>query len=164
MERTQELKAGTGVYMERCCPNSYGVVVRQPYDPIQHVGEDVVIDPRDKKKWAEQQIHWFIRQVSGRMEISCPVKLLTAPRGPKCLRCRRSQAPLSLKDRSWKGEDTMEDTNRNVFPPGRATAAKHETWRGEDGLRRRVSNLGQRYEAEEQALVRRSHRSQDDNY
>lgn len=65
MERTQELKAGTGVYMERCCPNSYGVVVRQPYDPIQHVGEDVVIDPRDKKKWAEQQIHWFIRQVRG---------------------------------------------------------------------------------------------------
>lgn len=58
----------------------------------------------------------------------------------------------------------MEDTNRNVFSPGRATAAKHETWRGEDGLRCRVSNLGQRHEAEEQALVRRSHRWQDDNY
>jgi hypothetical protein len=64
MERTQELSAGTGVYIERCCPNSYGVVVRQPYDPIQHQGEDVIIDPRDKKKWTERQIHWFIRQVS----------------------------------------------------------------------------------------------------
>jgi hypothetical protein len=56
----------------------------------------------------------------------------------------------------------VEDANRNVFPPGRATAAKHETRRGEDGLRHRVSNLGQQHEAEEQALVRRSHRSQDD--
>ena len=64
MERIQELSAGSSVYTERCCPNSYGVVVRQPYDPIQHQGEDVIIDPRDKKKWAERQIHWLIRQVS----------------------------------------------------------------------------------------------------
>jgi hypothetical protein len=135
MERTQELKAGSGVYMERCCPNSYGVVVRQPYDPMQHVGEDVVIDPRDKRKWAEQQIHWFIRQVSTAWEVSYQAKLLTAPQGPKCLRNRRSQAPLPFEDRSRKGEDTVEDSNRDVFSPGLAPATKHETRRGKDDLR-----------------------------
>jgi hypothetical protein len=34
------------------------------YDALKHQGEDVVIDPRDKQKWAERQIHWFIEQVS----------------------------------------------------------------------------------------------------
>jgi hypothetical protein len=63
MDRIQELKTLTTVYRHRCCANSYGIVVRRPYDPAHHQGEDVVIDPRDKKKWAERQIHWFIRQV-----------------------------------------------------------------------------------------------------
>lgn len=62
MGRIQELKTSTAVYTERCCANSYGIVVRRPYNPGEHLGEDVVIDPRDKQKWAEKQIHWFIRQ------------------------------------------------------------------------------------------------------
>jgi hypothetical protein len=62
IDRCQELKLGLGIYKERCCRASYGIVVRQPYDALEHQGEDVVIDPRDKKKWAERQIHWFIRQ------------------------------------------------------------------------------------------------------
>ena len=63
IDRTQELKSGNGVFQERCCRNSYGVVVRVPYDPIAHMGEDVVIDPRDNSKWAERQIDWIIKQV-----------------------------------------------------------------------------------------------------
>ncbi|KAK5083734.1 hypothetical protein LTR05_006239 [Lithohypha guttulata] len=62
IDRAQELKSGAGVFLERCCRNSYGVVVRAPYDPITHMGEDVVIDPRDGMKWAERQIDWIIKQ------------------------------------------------------------------------------------------------------
>jgi len=62
MDRIQELKTMTTVYKHRCCANSYGIVVRQPYNAILHQGEDVSIDPRDNNKWAEKQIHWFIRQ------------------------------------------------------------------------------------------------------
>ena len=63
MDRIQQIDRGIVVYKERCCRSSYGVVVRQPYNPYLHQGEDVSIDPRDKKKWAERQIHWFIKQV-----------------------------------------------------------------------------------------------------
>lgn len=63
MDRTQEIKNAFTAYAERCCRNSYGIVVRQLYDANQHQGEDIMVDPRDKKKWAERQIHWFIRQV-----------------------------------------------------------------------------------------------------
>ena len=57
LDRIQELKSAIGVYAERCCRNSYGIIVRQLYDPIRHQGEEVSIDPRDKKKWAERQIN-----------------------------------------------------------------------------------------------------------
>jgi hypothetical protein len=63
MDRVQQIKEGSIVYKERCCRNSYGIIVRQLYDPNIHKGEFVSQDPRDKKKWAEKQIHWFIRQV-----------------------------------------------------------------------------------------------------
>jgi len=42
---------------------SFGIVCREEYDPISHQGEDIVKDPFDKKRWAEQQICWIIRQV-----------------------------------------------------------------------------------------------------
>ena len=64
MDRIQQLSRGNVVYRERCCPNSYGIVVRQPFSPMLHALEDMVQDPRDNKKWAERQIHWFIKQVS----------------------------------------------------------------------------------------------------
>ena len=142
MERTQELSSGAGVYTERCCPNSYGVVVRQPYDPIQHQGEDVIIDPRDKNKWAERQIHWFIRQVSIGWRSPLVSSCLTTPSGPECLGCGRRQAPLSFEDRPGEGEDTMEDSDRDVFSPSHAAAPKHETRWCEDGLRSGISTGG----------------------
>ena len=30
----------------------------------KHFGQNVVDDPRDGKKWVEDQIEWFVRQVS----------------------------------------------------------------------------------------------------
>ena len=63
MNRSEELKHHNTIYNERCCPNSYGIVVRQPYNPLLHQGEEVVVDARDKQKWAENQIEWLIKQV-----------------------------------------------------------------------------------------------------
>jgi len=62
MNRCEELKHHNTIYNERCCPNSYGIVVRQPYNPLLHQGEEVVVDTRDKQKWAENQIEWLIKQ------------------------------------------------------------------------------------------------------
>lgn len=51
------------VFPKRRCRTSYGIVVREVYDPSRHIGEDVIRDPRDGQQWAERQIHWFIKQV-----------------------------------------------------------------------------------------------------
>ena len=51
------------IFPKRRCRTSYGIVVRELYDPTRHIGEDVVKDPRDGQQWAERQIHWFIKQV-----------------------------------------------------------------------------------------------------
>jgi hypothetical protein len=64
IDRIQALKYSGTVIRERCCRISYGVVVREKYDPLIHIGEEVSIDPRDKNKWAERQIHWLIKQVT----------------------------------------------------------------------------------------------------
>lgn len=65
MDRIQALSRGTVVYKERCCRQSYGVVSREPYDPIKHRGEKVEVDRLDKKRWAEGQIFWLIKKVGG---------------------------------------------------------------------------------------------------
>lgn len=77
MDRTQQLSQDIVVYSRRCCRSSYGIVCRQLYDPKKHQGEDVKIDPRDKQKWAEGQIHWFIEQARNpsRMQEHCPLIL-----------------------------------------------------------------------------------------
>ncbi|KAK5047574.1 hypothetical protein LTR84_006671 [Exophiala bonariae] len=62
MDRVQEIISDRNVYVERCCRSSYGVVARHPYNPMFHQGEPVSEDPRDKRRWAEQQIDWFIKQ------------------------------------------------------------------------------------------------------
>ena len=64
LDRVQQIKENRLVYKQRYCRCSYGVVVRQKYDPKFHIGEPLTNDPRDKRVWAEQQIDWFIIQVS----------------------------------------------------------------------------------------------------
>jgi hypothetical protein len=64
LERAQEIGKGIKPIRERCARVSYGLVVNQPYNPMKHVGEQVVKDPRDKKKWAIGQVEWLIQEAS----------------------------------------------------------------------------------------------------
>lgn len=66
IDRIQALRNMSRVFSERCSRISYGIVVRALYNPVDHLGEDIVIDPRDKTKWAERQIHWLVKQVRSR--------------------------------------------------------------------------------------------------
>ena len=58
------------MYPLRCCPISFGIVCREEYDATKHQGEIVVIDPFDKKRWAERQINWIIKQVCQSITLS----------------------------------------------------------------------------------------------
>ncbi|KAK5125632.1 hypothetical protein LTR85_011906 [Meristemomyces frigidus] len=62
LARTQALKGGPEVLSSRRCPVSYGVLCREAYDQTKHQGEDVEQDPFDKKRYAEKQVSWFIKQ------------------------------------------------------------------------------------------------------
>jgi len=59
----KEANRGNIVFDERCCRVSYGMVCRELYNPVTHMGEDIYYDPIDKKKWALHQIDWFVEQV-----------------------------------------------------------------------------------------------------
>jgi hypothetical protein len=63
MARTQLAKIGINVYARKCCPISLGVLCREEYDQAKHQGEQVTMDPFDKKRWAERQIRWIIKKV-----------------------------------------------------------------------------------------------------
>ncbi|KAF5239903.1 hypothetical protein FAUST_4672 [Fusarium austroamericanum] len=42
---------------------SYGIVIREPYNPMRHVGEQLETDEFDSaQRWAVNQIEWFIRK------------------------------------------------------------------------------------------------------
>ncbi|KAK4542172.1 hypothetical protein LTR36_007019 [Oleoguttula mirabilis] len=62
LARTQALKGGPEVLSSRRCPVSYGVLCRETYDQTKHQGEDIEQDPFDKKRYAEKQVSWFIKQ------------------------------------------------------------------------------------------------------
>ena len=64
MARIQKAKIGVNVYSKKCCPISVGILCRKEYSEKEHQGEDVGLDPFDKKRWAERQIQWIIKQVS----------------------------------------------------------------------------------------------------
>ena len=65
MDRIQAVSSKSPVFQERCCRLSYGVRCREEHNPenIRHLGQAVTIDPRDNKKYVENQIDWFIKQV-----------------------------------------------------------------------------------------------------
>ena len=62
-DRAQELGQLTKTITHRCARVSYGVVVNQRYDPQRHYNQVIYKDPRDKKKWALNQIEWLIKEV-----------------------------------------------------------------------------------------------------
>lgn len=69
LDRVQEIKSGFGAYKEICARNSYGIICREPYDPALHQGETITTDPHDKKRWAENQLQWLIKQVMSKNEV-----------------------------------------------------------------------------------------------
>jgi hypothetical protein len=125
MDRVQRLQGAGGVYPEKCCRASYGIVVRQKYDPIQHQGEDVSIDPRDSKKWAENQVHWFIRQVRDLVPESPFANGDTL--GPESVSRAGCEKPIPFEDQSRSRTSPMEDADRHVYPPGLTASQKPET-------------------------------------
>ena len=72
MDRVQAVNFKSPVFQERCCRLSYGIRCRELHDPvnISHLGKAVTIDPRDKKRYVENQIDWFIKQVGVPMKSS----------------------------------------------------------------------------------------------
>lgn len=81
MDRIQTIGRGNMIFKERCCRVSYGVRCREEYQPEKnkaHVGQKVVEDPRDGKKYVENQIDWFVKQVRCPSAIELPEKLMKA--------------------------------------------------------------------------------------
>jgi len=60
--RMQANMGGMDVFANRCCPVSFGILSRELYDPTRHIGEKVVQDPHDNRRWAEGQINWILKQ------------------------------------------------------------------------------------------------------
>ena len=58
---------GVVAIQERRSRLSYGVVCDQVYKEEKHIGEHVVRDPRDGKRWAKAQIEWIIKQASNKL-------------------------------------------------------------------------------------------------
>lgn len=167
MARSQELKNNVVVFVERCCPNSYGVVVRQPYNPLLHLGEPVVVDPRDGKKWAEKQIDWLVKQVriQGHSDIWdlvvwVPVHLpLTLRLGTNRISHRGYQASLPIEDRHGQRGSSVENHSCHVILAFLATSEKHEERWCESPLLRGISPQRDGYEAQESSLVHAPARS-----
>ena len=65
MERLQVISRGTTIFKERCCRASYGVRCREEYDPhnLKHIGQTISLDNTDGRRYVEDQIDWFVKQV-----------------------------------------------------------------------------------------------------
>ncbi len=63
LEEQQKWQTGGGpsVLASRCARASYGVIVREIYSPIKHVGQVIWLDA-DGSKWAVDQIEWLVKQ------------------------------------------------------------------------------------------------------
>lgn len=71
MDRIQSLSHGNEIFAERCCRLSYGIICKEKYNPglQRHVGRPIVKDPWDGNTWVENQIVWFIKQVSTPLQV-----------------------------------------------------------------------------------------------
>lgn len=119
MDRIQALSRGTVVYKERCCRQSYGVVSREPYDEVRHRGEIVVVDPLDKKRWAEGQIHWLIKKVNDVGAI--PASQLTLIQGETVskngiLVPYKLKIPIGQEDKTWEAQIVTCSVNASRLP------------------------------------------------
>jgi hypothetical protein len=116
MERVQTLSRGAAVFKERCCRVSYGVLCLDEYNPSNpaHIGQKVTLDPRDGKKWVENQIDWFVKQVrirtgTGRTQLAN----FCHRQGGECLDRRRSET-IRNEDKARERRTTMADSRCDV--------------------------------------------------
>ncbi|KAK5170090.1 uncharacterized protein LTR77_004674 [Saxophila tyrrhenica] len=65
-ERTQQLgvdsSRGQEVFTTRRCRNSYGVLVRHPYNEAEHKGLPTVTNANNKRPYVVDIVEWFIKQ------------------------------------------------------------------------------------------------------
>jgi len=57
-------KTGHSILKERISRFSLGIQCDRLYDAHSHVNQEVYLDPVDGKRYARNQIAWFIRKVS----------------------------------------------------------------------------------------------------
>ncbi|KAJ5117162.1 hypothetical protein N7448_004107 [Penicillium atrosanguineum] len=62
LDRIQQIKRGVVTFGSRCSPVSYGIICDKIYDPENHVGQLVRLDPRDNKTFAVDQVDWLVIQ------------------------------------------------------------------------------------------------------
>ncbi|KAM0371679.1 hypothetical protein ACHAPY_010036 [Fusarium culmorum] len=61
---------------------SYGIVIREPYNPMRHVGEQLETDEFDSaQRWAVNQIEWFIRKLATTLVMRSSFALLLTALG-----------------------------------------------------------------------------------
>jgi len=57
-------RTGESILKERISRFSLGVQCDRLYDALNHVNQEVYLDPVDGRRYARNQIAWFIRKVS----------------------------------------------------------------------------------------------------
>lgn len=126
MDRVQTISRGAVVFKERCCRASYGVLCLEEYNPANpaHIGQKVTLDARDGKKWVENQIDWFVKQVRATSTARCgQLAKLRHWQGRKRLHQRRSKA-LCDEDQTRQGRSVVADPRSHVQRTSRATPKK----------------------------------------
>ncbi len=75
MDRIQSISHGNEIFAERCCRLSYGVICHEKYNPAlqRHFGRPIVKDPLNGQTLVENQIVWFVKQVSSLFMLNCSV-------------------------------------------------------------------------------------------
>jgi hypothetical protein len=64
-DRRQQYDTGSNCLTTRIARASYGVVCKCRYNPMLHIGEDVVDDQHKAGvRWALNQIEWLVRKVT----------------------------------------------------------------------------------------------------
>ncbi|RMY72945.1 hypothetical protein D0863_04178 [Hortaea werneckii] len=104
LARAQALRGGPEIMSTRRCPLSYGVVCRELYDPSKHQGQPVELDKFDKKRYAEGQMSWFLKQG----------EVVNINEGKS--RRFRNKIPPGLERHPWRTQIYMSDMPSHQLP------------------------------------------------
>ena len=157
MDRIQTIGRGSMIFKERCCRVSYGVRCREEYSESNkaHVGQKVVLDPRDGKRYVENQIDWFVKQVSSQ-SILTPNQEANADHSAGRKRPQlRLLKTLLAQSETRPRRPPLENQHHNVHRTPRTPPHQPRPRRRQDPLRRRLRPQRQRrrHEVKEPPLV-----------